>query len=170
MTGFPALIASSAVSASSREDTSFFTTSSASPRPSYFAYSARFIDTAPSLNLRQVGPAPIIWTDIPRIIKDRCERRSHDLPLLDRSATPILPVPPQSSVQGRLRLLDKNAAIYRDRRHSLGLRSRPRLGCDVACWPIATVPGIRRMSGVEVPAQPVDATQALNLSAGVSNC
>ncbi|WP_291577064.1 hypothetical protein [Bradyrhizobium sp.] len=26
------------------------------------------------------------------------------------------------------------------------------------------------MSAVEVPAQPVDATQALNLSAGVSNC
>jgi len=28
----------------------------------------------------------------------------------------------------------------------------------------------RAMSELEVPAQPVDATQALNLSAGVSNC
>src|SRR5271166_5293934 len=79
MTGFPALIASSAVCASSREDTPFFTTSSASPRPSYFAYSAKFIDTAPSLNLPQVRAAPVIWTDIPQIIKDRCERRRHDI-------------------------------------------------------------------------------------------
>jgi hypothetical protein len=31
-------------------------------------------------------------------------------------------------------------------------------------------PLILRMSVLRVPAQPVDATQALNLSAGVSNC
>jgi hypothetical protein len=29
---------------------------------------------------------------------------------------------------------------------------------------------VRDMSGLPLPAQPVDATQALNLSAGVSNC
>jgi hypothetical protein len=33
-----------------------------------------------------------------------------------------------------------------------------------------TCPPILRMSVHRVPAQPVDATQALNLSAGVSNC
>ena len=33
-----------------------------------------------------------------------------------------------------------------------------------------TPPRRRRLSAFEVPAQPVDATQALNLSAGVSNC
>jgi hypothetical protein len=33
-----------------------------------------------------------------------------------------------------------------------------------------TCRSIRRTSAVEMPAQPVDATQALNLSAGVSNC
>ena len=30
--------------------------------------------------------------------------------------------------------------------------------------------GVRFVAGLEVSAQPVDATQALNLSAGVSNC
>jgi hypothetical protein len=33
-----------------------------------------------------------------------------------------------------------------------------------------TLQPARRMSGYQVPAQPVAATQALNLSAGVSNC
>jgi hypothetical protein len=37
-------------------------------------------------------------------------------------------------------------------------------------WPKRTSLDGQFMSAVGVPAQPVDATQALNLSAGVSNC
>jgi hypothetical protein len=37
-------------------------------------------------------------------------------------------------------------------------------------WPFETCRPTLRMSANRVPAQPVDATQALNLSAGVSNC
>jgi hypothetical protein len=42
---------------------------------------------------------------------------------------------------------------------------------DVCYWRTKrTLPRCCGMSAIGVPAQPVDATQALNLSAGVSNC
>jgi hypothetical protein len=40
----------------------------------------------------------------------------------------------------------------------------------MTCFAFAKCPLNRAMSEFGVPAQPVDATQALNLSAGVSNC
>src|ERR1700676_1260006 len=49
-------------------------------------------------------------------------------------------------------------------------RGSPLLGSNGSCWHKRTSRDARLESAMRLPAQPVDATQALNLSAGVSNC
>src|SRR3984893_6970889 len=117
----------------------------------------------------------LLWLQILTVARSSCQRRYNaDIRIGTRAAKPISnewrnACPPRAQALPliyRISARPIGSSPIEDYTTSLA----PERAGDFRTCTLETSPDVRCSVAIGVPAQPVDATQALNLSAGVSNC